>query len=43
VFDVDGDLVQKFDRDDPDNQFTYADVEELVVKLLDRKELERPR
>jgi len=36
VFDVDGKLAKKFDRDDPDNQFTYADVEKLVVELLTR-------
>jgi hypothetical protein len=36
VFDVDGKLARKFDRDDPDNQFTYADVEKLVVELLNR-------
>ncbi len=36
VFDRDGKLAKKFDRDDPDNQFTYADVEKLVTDLLSR-------
>jgi thiol-disulfide isomerase/thioredoxin len=36
VFDRDGKLVKKFDKDDPDNQFTYADVEKLVIELLER-------
>jgi hypothetical protein len=34
VFDRDGKRAAKFDGDDPDNQFTYADVEALVKKLL---------
>jgi thiol-disulfide isomerase/thioredoxin len=34
VFSSDHKLVKKFDKDDPDNQFTYADVEKLVVELL---------
>jgi thiol-disulfide isomerase/thioredoxin len=34
VFGRDGKLVRKFDNDDPDNQFTYADVEKLVAELL---------
>jgi thiol-disulfide isomerase/thioredoxin len=43
VFDTEGKLIQKFDRDDPDNQFTYTDVEKLVVELLERNKVERPR
>ena len=35
VFDRDGELVKKFDNDDPDNQFTYADVEKLVAELVE--------
>jgi thiol-disulfide isomerase/thioredoxin len=34
VFGRDGKLVKKFDKDDPDNQFTYDDVEKLVAELL---------
>lgn len=34
VFGRDGKLVKKFDKDDPDNQFTYADVEKLVGELV---------
>jgi thiol-disulfide isomerase/thioredoxin len=34
VYDRDGKLAQKFDKDDPDNQFTYADVNRLVTMLL---------
>jgi thiol-disulfide isomerase/thioredoxin len=34
VYDRDGKLAQKFDKDDPDNQFTYADVNRLVILLL---------
>lgn len=35
VFDREGKLVKKFDNDDPDNQFTYADVEKLVAELVE--------
>lgn len=34
VFRPDGTLAKKFDLDDPDHQFTYADVEKLVDELL---------
>ncbi len=34
VFDSQGKLAKKFDMDDPDNQFSYAEVEELVAKLV---------
>lgn len=37
VFDRDGKLSKKFDKDDPDNQFTYADVEKHVKELLAAK------
>jgi thiol-disulfide isomerase/thioredoxin len=34
VYGRDGKLARKFDSDDPNNQFTYADVEPFVRKLL---------
>jgi thiol-disulfide isomerase/thioredoxin len=34
VFDREGKLARKFDIDDPDNQFTYEDVEKLVAELV---------
>lgn len=34
VFNRQGELSQKFDKEDPDNQFTYEDVEQLVVEML---------
>ena len=34
VFGRDGKLLRKFDRDDPDNQFTYADVARFVRELV---------
>ncbi|HEV3258945.1 MAG TPA: TlpA disulfide reductase family protein [Gemmataceae bacterium] len=34
VFGRDGTQAGKFDADDPDKQFTYADVEKLVQKLV---------
>jgi thiol-disulfide isomerase/thioredoxin len=34
VFGRDGKLIRKFDHDDPDNQFEYADVDKLVQELL---------
>jgi hypothetical protein len=34
VFDRDGKQVGKFDSDDPDKEYTYADIEKLVKKLL---------
>jgi thiol-disulfide isomerase/thioredoxin len=37
VFDREGKLVRKFDRDDPDKQFTYADVEQFVGEMLAAK------
>jgi thiol-disulfide isomerase/thioredoxin len=40
VFDAQGKLARKFDRDDPDNQFTYADVEKFVVELQERDEMD---
>lgn len=36
VFDREGKLVRKFDKDDPDNQFSYEDVEKLVAELLQK-------
>jgi thiol-disulfide isomerase/thioredoxin len=36
VFGRDGKLARKFDLDDPDNQFEYADVEKLVQDLIRR-------
>lgn len=38
VFDRQGRRYRKFDNDDPDKQFTYADVEPVVQKLLAEKE-----
>lgn len=37
VYDREGKLARKFTNDDPDNQFTYADVEKLVKELQARK------
>lgn len=37
VFDRDGKLSKKFDMDDPDNQFTYEDVEKHVKEMLAAK------
>jgi hypothetical protein len=34
VFDRAGNLIKKFDMDDPDNQFTYDDVEKLVAEMV---------
>jgi thiol-disulfide isomerase/thioredoxin len=34
VFDRDGKRIRKFDKDDPDNQFSYADVNQFVEQLL---------
>lgn len=34
VFDRSGKLAKKLDNDDPDNQFTYKDVEKVVQGLL---------
>ncbi|GIW82717.1 MAG: hypothetical protein KatS3mg105_4524 [Gemmatales bacterium] len=34
VYGRDGNLVRRFTNDDPENQFTYADVEDLVKQLL---------
>jgi thiol-disulfide isomerase/thioredoxin len=34
VFGRDGKLAKKFDREDPDHPFTYADVNKLVEELL---------
>jgi thiol-disulfide isomerase/thioredoxin len=36
VFGRDGKLARKFDRDDPDNQFTYPDVEKFVQSLISK-------
>jgi len=36
VFDQEGKRAGKFDNDDPDKQYTYADVEKLVKALLGR-------
>lgn len=38
VFDQSGKLAKKFDKDDPDKQFTYRDVEKFVQGLLSRAE-----
>jgi thiol-disulfide isomerase/thioredoxin len=35
VFDGEGKLVKKFDMDDPDNQFTYSDVDKFLAQLLE--------
>lgn len=35
VFGADGTLARKFDKDDPDNQYTYEDVDALVAELLE--------
>lgn len=35
VFDREGKLARKFDMDDPDNQFTYDEVEALVAELVE--------
>lgn len=34
VYDREGKLARKFTGDDPDNQFTYADVEKFVQELI---------
>jgi thiol-disulfide isomerase/thioredoxin len=39
LFGPDGTLVKRFTMDDPDHQFTYADVEKAVVALLAGKPL----
>lgn len=36
VFGRDGKLLRKFDRDDPDNQFVYADVAKYVAELTSK-------
>ena len=36
VFNRDGSLAKKFDKDDPDNQFTYADVEKLIAEMVNK-------
>ena len=41
VFDREGQLVRKFDKDDPDNQFSYEDVEKLVAELLQQAPAKR--
>ncbi len=42
VFGRDGKLARKFDSDDPDHPFTYADVEKLVRELLAARPADRP-
>lgn len=37
VFSTEGRLLRRFDRDDPDRQFTYAEVEEYIAQLLATK------
>ena len=37
VYGRDGKIARKFTYDDPDNQFTYKDVEKFVVPLLEKK------
>jgi len=37
VYDPDGKLVHRFTMDDPNNQFTYDEVEKAVASLLDGK------
>lgn len=39
IYGPDGKLVKKFSWDDPNNQFTYEQVEEAVIALLDGKPL----
>lgn len=39
LYGSDGKLLKKFTLDDPNNQFTYEDVEKTVVALLDGKPL----
>jgi thiol-disulfide isomerase/thioredoxin len=39
LFGPDGKLLKRFTGDDPNNQFTYDDVEKAVVALLDGKAL----
>lgn len=34
VFGRDGKLARKFDNNDPDKQYTYADVEKFIQELL---------
>ncbi|GBD36866.1 Thiol-disulfide oxidoreductase ResA [bacterium HR36] len=34
LFDKEGKLLKRFDRDDPDKQFTYEDVDRYLAKLL---------
>jgi hypothetical protein len=41
VFAPDGKLVKKYTLDDPNNQFTYAEVEKDVAALLDGKTASR--
>lgn len=38
VYDRRGQLVRRFTGDDPDHQFTYADVERLVQELLQKED-----
>ena len=38
VFGPDGKEVKRFTMDDPNNQFTYDEVEKAVVALLDGKQ-----
>lgn len=43
VFGPDGKEIRRFTMDDPDNQFTYDEVEAAVVSLLDGKGLPKPK
>jgi thiol-disulfide isomerase/thioredoxin len=43
IYGPDGKEVKRFTWDDPDNQFTYEEVEETVAALLDGKPLPQPK
>jgi thiol-disulfide isomerase/thioredoxin len=43
LYGPDGKEVKRFTMDDPDNQFTYAEVEETVAAMLDGKPVPPPR
>lgn len=42
LFDPQGKIVKRFTMDDPDNQFTYEDVEKTLEKLFDSKKPAKP-
>lgn len=43
LFGPDGKEIRRFTMDDPDNQFTYDEVEQAVASLLDGKPLPAPK